>query len=176
MAKARTATLIIIGIGLLYAGFLFIPLEKKFCNVMVYVIGRDDLCNDSNIKQEFPTESINKDLPDSQKPEHMFAGYEKRSIAVHGKSYMVWVADTPEKQERGLMYVTKLGRDQGMLFVFSDRAVQTFWNMNTLIPLDLFWMNDDRVVGTSSMPAIEGDNVMRVSSPEPVNRVLEVLK
>lgn len=117
---------------------------------------------------------MSNDLADSADPKAIFAGYEKRSITVQGKSYTVWIADTPEKQQQGLMYVTKLRPDQGMLFVFPDRAVRTFWNMNTLIPLDLFWMNDDVVVGVSSMPAIEGDAVTRVSSPEPVNKVLEV--
>lgn len=119
---------------------------------------------------------MNRDSADSEQPQAqpMFADYEKKTITVNNKQVEVWIADTPARQARGLMQVTQLGNNQGMLFVFPDYAVRTFWNMNTLIPLDIVWMKDDVVAGVSALPAIEGESITRVSSPEPVNNVLEV--
>lgn len=117
-----------------------------------------------------------KDSAESEQPQTqpMFADYEKKTITVNNKQVKVWIADTPEKQARGLMYVTTLDDGQGMLFVFPNYAVRTFWNKNTLIPLDIVWMKDDTVKGVSALPAVQGESTTVVSSPEPVNRVLEV--
>ena len=36
-----------------------------------------------------------------------------------------------------------------MIFIFPDKERQTFWNKNTYLDLDIYWMNDDKVVGKS---------------------------
>ena len=56
------------------------------------------------------------------------------------------VADTPEKQERGLMFVTDLPENQGMLFVFDKDQEQLFWMKNTLIDLDIVFITSDQTV------------------------------
>src|SRR5439155_8271948 len=51
-------------------------------------------------------------------------------------SFHVELALTPADQNRGLMFRQSLGTDEGMLFVFDQQSVHTFWMKNTLIPLD----------------------------------------
>jgi uncharacterized membrane protein (UPF0127 family) len=59
-------------------------------------------------------------------------------------AFRVEVALSPEEQARGLMYRTELAPDAGMLFVFDESRVQTFWMKNTLIPLDMIFIGSDR--------------------------------
>jgi uncharacterized membrane protein (UPF0127 family) len=61
-----------------------------------------------------------------------------------GKAITVDIVDTPESRETGLMCRTKLGRDYGMLFVFSQEMSLNFWMKNTLVSLDIVWIGADK--------------------------------
>ena len=56
------------------------------------------------------------------------------------------LADTPSKQEKGLMFVTNLPENEGMLFVFDQEEDQIFWMKNTLIDLDMVFIGADKTV------------------------------
>jgi uncharacterized membrane protein (UPF0127 family) len=67
-----------------------------------------------------------------------------------GKSLTVQVelADTDAKRERGLMFRKELPDGQGMLFLFDEEGEHTFWMKDTLIPLDLIFVDaSGRVTG-----------------------------
>lgn len=59
------------------------------------------------------------------------------------KCFMVEVADTPEGRAEGLMFRESLEPDKGMLFVFDQESEYGFWMKNTIIPLDIIWINSD---------------------------------
>lgn len=56
------------------------------------------------------------------------------------------VAATDADRERGLMFRTSLDENAGMLFVFPGLDVLSFWMKNTLIPLDLIWLNERKEI------------------------------
>jgi len=56
------------------------------------------------------------------------------------------IADTPSQHEQGLMYRKSMDNDSGMLFKFTSPRKLKFWGMNTYIPLDIAFINDDSVV------------------------------
>jgi len=53
------------------------------------------------------------------------------------------IANTPESREKGLMFRQSLDNNSGMLFVFDNEGVYTFWMKNTLIPLDMIWIDSN---------------------------------
>lgn len=98
-----------------------------------------------------------------------------QSIMIDNVIVDIEFARTPEEHARGLMYRDSLPENHGMLFVFPDTSLRNFWNKNTLIPLDIIWIREGRVVGISYLPkANETGAAVTVSSPEPADHVLEV--
>jgi uncharacterized protein len=53
----------------------------------------------------------------------------------------VELAETDEKRHRGLMFRDKMEENQGMLFIFDNEESQAFYMKNTLIPLDIIFIN-----------------------------------
>ena len=63
-----------------------------------------------------------------------------------GKSIVANIVDTPESRETGMMCLTKVRRDYGMLFVFPQELDLNFWMKNTLLSLDIVWIGADKRV------------------------------
>ena len=60
-----------------------------------------------------------------------------------GRSHAVEVevADDDARRERGLMFRRELAEDRGMLFVFPAEGEHAFWMKDTLIPLDMIFVD-----------------------------------
>jgi uncharacterized membrane protein (UPF0127 family) len=56
------------------------------------------------------------------------------------------LADTPEKTEKGLMHRESLAENAGMLFAFDRNEPRVFWMKNTLISLDIIFINANHTV------------------------------
>ena len=67
-------------------------------------------------------------------------------ITIGDKKYKVEIADTPEKQKKGLMGRESLPEDQGMLFIYDEPQDLSYWMKNTLISLDIIFIDDDMEV------------------------------
>lgn len=58
----------------------------------------------------------------------------------------VAVADSDPERNQGLMDVNEMPQDTGMLFIFDDEQVRSFWMANTPLPLDIMYVNNDSVI------------------------------
>jgi len=53
----------------------------------------------------------------------------------------VELAQTDEQRSRGLQFRESLGKNEGMLFSFFENKAHLFWMKDTLIPLDMIWLD-----------------------------------
>ncbi|HKJ17736.1 MAG TPA: DUF192 domain-containing protein, partial [Xanthomonadales bacterium] len=64
-------------------------------------------------------------------------------VRLKGEKFSVEIADTPDKQQLGLMFRESMPRDHGMLFIFPGETMRSFWMKNTKIPLDIIYFDKD---------------------------------
>ena len=85
-------------------------------------------------------------------------------------------AQTYEEHEKGLMFRKSLAFDAGMLFVFEREENRVFWMKNTLIPLDIVWLDTEGKIvfmRENALPCRE-EPCESYSSEKPAMHVLEV--
>lgn len=87
--------------------------------------------------------------------------------------FHVEVARTPAQMERGLMFRIRLAPDAGMIFEFPAPTVARFWMHNTLIPLDMLFVDGaGRIVNVAERARPMSDAV--ISAAAPVRAVVEL--
>ena len=93
-----------------------------------------------------------------------------------GSEYSVELALTPEDQAQGLMFRESLPERHGMLFVFPETAPHHFWMKNTMIPLDMIWLDaGGKVLYVSAdTPPCKADPCPTYGPDGPAQSVLEI--
>jgi len=64
-------------------------------------------------------------------------------VNINNKQYKVEEAKTEEERRKGLQGVKELPKDEGMLFYFDEPQEVSFYMKDTLIPLDIIFINED---------------------------------
>lgn len=102
----------------------------------------------------------------------------KGEVLINGEKIKVLIAETTAEKAMGLSGREKLGRREGMLFVYDGYYLPGFWLKDMLIPIDIIWIKDQMVVGYEKNllpPGLVADRDLIIYSPPTfVNYVLEV--
>lgn len=102
--------------------------------------------------------------------------YTQGAVVLEGEEFRVDIADTEEKRNQGLGGRESIGKNEGMLFVFGEPLIPTFWMKGMKFPIDIIWIRGNEVIGfaENAQPEDRGEALKLYQSPGFINYVLEV--
>lgn len=87
--------------------------------------------------------------------------------------FRVEIADTPAERSQGLMHREEMAAAAGMLFVYERPQRVSFWMENTLIPLDMIFMDETGTVAHIHENAVPLDRTP-IPGGDDIQYVLEI--
>jgi len=88
------------------------------------------------------------------------------------QTFTLEIANTAETRERGLMRRDSMPADHGMIFAFPSEEPQSFWMKNTLIPLDIVYIDAaGTIVSIRSMKPLD---LTGIESGKPAKYAIEL--
>jgi len=128
------AKYIFIGVIIIILGyFAFTTLIKK-----------DDIADNKNVVID-PREKIKnvKEPPFMKEGELEFIKSEKNTEI---KKIDIELAENDDERMQGMMYRKTMDDSKGMLFIFQQEEPQSFWMKNTIMPLDIIYVNSRKEI------------------------------
>ena len=105
---------------------------------------------------------------------HRFATSELTIVSANGRHrFKIELAETPEQMAQGLMFRRSLAENAGMLFDYKIPTEATMWMRNTLIPLDMLFVDArGRIVNIHQRAVPQSLDVIAAAAP--VRAVIEL--
>lgn len=105
--------------------------------------------------------------------------FQKAKLQMGVKTVTVELAQSNDEKSHGLMFREKMSDKQGMLFVYDEEQIMSFWMKNTLIPLSIGFFDKDKklleVIDMEPVSVLEKD-IPSYQSKSPAQYALEVNK
>jgi hypothetical protein len=152
------------------AQFKFIMTRSSFILMFCILFILNVVCNKSgeDVKQN-NSENHQYSIKFTKQGEVYFQDKNKNMV----KAIDVEIAETQETRHTGLMYRNSMDEGQGMLFIFEKEEPQGFYMKNTIIPLDIIFINAKKEIVKiykHTIPFSEDD----LPSIKPILYVVEV--
>jgi len=93
-----------------------------------------------------------------------------------GFSVAAELSATDEERQQGLMFREKIAEDQGMLFIFDDEEIHSFWMKNMRFSIDILWLDRQRRIVhlEHRVPPCAADPCPSYTPAQPASFVLEL--
>ncbi|MEX1014316.1 MAG: DUF192 domain-containing protein [Candidatus Paceibacterota bacterium] len=103
----------------------------------------------------------------------------KSQIKINEQIIIAEVVSKEADIRKGLSGRESIGINEGMLFLFDEASIKTFWMKDMNFPIDIVWIRDNKVVGIEENvkpeSRVEDNELSLYVSPEEVDRVLELM-
>ncbi len=96
---------------------------------------------------------------------------------IKGHRISLEIADDETEQRKGLSARDSLPKDKGMLFKFKKADTHTFWMKDMRFPIDIIFINNDKIVTIYENVQPENDknaNLSLYTSTKPADKVIEI--
>lgn len=107
--------------------------------------------------------------------------YQTTQTTINQTEIQLAIADTPELQAQGFMFVDSIPDRQGMLFQYNSPAPRSFWMKNTNVELDIIFLNQDKEIINihhNTPPCTKSDPKQEIcpsyKSQEPAQFIIEL--
>ncbi len=117
--------------------------------IVVYLLffNKSNKKTDGELQKTYNTSSdISTSEPQFKKQGELLFLSEKDKNKI--KKIDIEIADNDKKRIQGLMYRSYMPDSVGMLFIFDVCRKQSFWMKNTIISLDIIFINEDKQIVT----------------------------
>ena len=94
------------------------------------------------------------------------------ALSINGNAVKAELATDDATRQKGLMFRTHMGKNEGMLFVFPQVAYHAMWMRNTLIPLSVAYLDDSGKI--VSIHEMEPQTEISHQAEGPVRYALEM--
>jgi uncharacterized membrane protein (UPF0127 family) len=116
-------------------------------------------------------------LPQGAAPEPLSA-FPQSLLAIRTSSgqvvnFKIWEADTPKREEQGMMFIREMDEHTGMLFMFPENHRVSMWMKNTYVSLDLLFLNAQGKIDYIAERATPKSEAI-IGPPTPEYAVLEL--
>jgi uncharacterized membrane protein (UPF0127 family) len=88
-------------------------------------------------------------------------------------NFKIWEADTPKREEQGMMFIREMDEHTGVLFMFPENKPVSMWMKNTYVSLDLLFMNAQGKIDYIAEKATPKSEAI-IGPPTPEFAVLEL--
>jgi uncharacterized protein len=97
-------------------------------------------------------------------------------VQLNDQVFKVQIAKTDQEKQIGLSNTKKLPQDQGMLFLFSNPGFYSFWMKEMKFPIDIIYINGNRVttIIKNALPPSDSVSLTTYQPKEKSDKVLEV--
>jgi uncharacterized membrane protein (UPF0127 family) len=116
-------------------------------------------------------------LPQSAAPEPL-SSFPQSLLAIRTSSgkvvnFKIWEANTPKREEQGMMFIREMDEHTGMLFMFPENRPVSMWMKNTYVSLDLLFLNAQGKIDYIAANATPKSEAI-IGPPTPEFAVLEL--
>lgn len=137
---------------------------KKWAFIVLFSLSAVSACKERSSSESIKTETI------TFSKEGELQIFKNDSLV---RTLDVEFAETDYEVQTGLMYRNSMEDNQGMLFIFPDVAMHSFYMKNTEFPLDIIFIDENQRVASFQKNA-QPLNEAGLSSQVPVKYVLEI--
>jgi uncharacterized protein len=98
-------------------------------------------------------------------------------VTINKQSFKVAVALSQQERETGLSKTKSISPNQGMIFLFEKPDYYPFWMKNMKFPIDIIYINRDKIVTIRNNvfpPKDNKENPIVYTPSEPADKVLEI--
>ena len=97
-------------------------------------------------------------------------------VKIKEKPFLMEIAKTSEERKLGLMYKESLDSNKGMIFIYNKEKKHPFWMKNTMMPLDIIWLNKSKKVVyiSKNTPPCKQNDCLRIKPNRRSIYVLEI--